>query len=264
MGNVTAREVMGEVIGTFIMCFFGIGAVATATLAGAHTGPFQVGMVWGLAIAIAIYCTRNLSCAHFNPAVTVAMAVTGRLEGKKVLPYLIGQFIGAFVAALILWIHFAASVNGLDPSWASASGPGTAASIWCEQITNSSALSIGVLEGSLAEGIGVFVLVFVIFSMTEDANAGKPGDVIFPLFIGLTVTLIICTAGPMTDAGLNPARDILPRVMWLAAGGDLTTSGLADWGVWVVYVVAPLIGGVLAGLFYTQVVDKMHKAADAA
>ncbi len=264
MGNATAREVMGEVIGTFIMRFFGIGAVATATLAGAHTGPFQVGMVWGLAIAIAIYCTRNLSCAHFNSAVTVAMAVTGRLEGKKVLPYLIGQFIGAFIAALVLWIYFAASVNGLDSSWASVAGPDTAASIWCEQITNSSALSIGVLEGSLAEGIGVFVLVFVIFSMTEDANAGKPGDVIFLLFIGLTVTLIICTAGPMTDAGLNPARDILPRVMWLVASGVLATSGLADWGVWVVYVVAPLVGGVLAGLFYTQVVDKMHKAADAA
>lgn len=252
---------MGEVIGTFIMCFFGIGAVASATIAQALAGPFQVGMVWGLAIAIGIYCTRNLSCAHFNPAVTVAMAVTGRLEGKKVLPYLIGQFIGAFVAALVLFIYFRASF-GAD--WATAAGPGTVASIWCEQITNNSNLSIGVLEGSLAEGIGVFCLVFVIFSMTEDANAGKPGDVIFPLFIGLTVTLIICTAGPMTDAGLNPARDILPRVMWLIGGGDLATSGLASIDVWIVYVVAPIVGGILAGLFYTQVVDKMHKAAKVA
>ena len=264
MENVTVREVMGEIIGTFLMCFFGIGAVATATIAGAHTGPFQVGMVWGITIAIAIYCTRNLSCAHFNPAVTVAMAVTGRLEGKKVLPYLIGQFIGAFIAALLLFIYFHASFADFDAAWATTAGPGTVASIWCEQITNNSALQIGVLEGSLAEGIGVFCLVFVIFSMTEDANAGKPGDVIFPLFIGLTVTMIICTAGPMTDAGLNPARDILPRVMWLIGGGDLATSGLADINVWIVYVVAPIVGGILAGLFYTQVVDKMHKAAKAA
>ena len=78
-GSETLRNILGEIIGTFMMCFFGIGAVANATLgvSGAFGGPFQVGMVWGITIAIAIYATRNLSCAHFNPAVTTAMCATG-------------------------------------------------------------------------------------------------------------------------------------------------------------------------------------------
>lgn len=78
MGKTT-RSFIGEVLGTFIMCFFGIGAVATATLFGSHTGPAQVGLVWGIAIAVAIYATRNISCAHFNPAVSIAMCVSKRL-----------------------------------------------------------------------------------------------------------------------------------------------------------------------------------------
>ncbi len=93
--KVWMHSMMGEVIGTFLMCFFGIGAVATATLYGAHTGPFQVGMIWGLAIAIAIYATRNLSAAHFNPAVTLAMCLSGRCAWKNFPVYFCGQMIGA-------------------------------------------------------------------------------------------------------------------------------------------------------------------------
>ena len=257
MESVTLRELTGEIIGTFMMCFFGIGAVANATLgvSGAFGGPFQVGMVWGLTIAIAIYATRNLSCAHFNPAVTFGMAVTGRLPWKKVPIYLIGQFVGAILAAAVLWALFGASCldAGSSMDWAS---------IWAERTPN----GVGVAStavGALAEGVGVFVLVFVIFSMTEDANCGKPGDVIFPLFIGLTVTIIIVTVGPITDAGLNPARDLGPRVIAAIMGMDMPMNGDAI-GTLIIYTVAPLIGGGLAGLFYTQFVDKLHLAANKA
>lgn len=81
--NKGVKVVLGEVLGAFMMCFFGIGAVATATLYGAHTGPFQVGMVWGVAIAIVIYAMRNLSCAHFNPAVTFAMCLSSACPGRN-------------------------------------------------------------------------------------------------------------------------------------------------------------------------------------
>lgn len=98
--NRGVKVVLGEVLGTFMMCFFGIGAVATATLYGVHTGPFQVGMVWG--VAIAIYVTRNLSCAHFNPAVTFAMCPSKRLPWKEFPVYVISQLAGAVIAAAIL------------------------------------------------------------------------------------------------------------------------------------------------------------------
>lgn len=255
--GTSAREIMGEIIGTFLMCFLGIGAVANATLgvSGAFGGPFQVGMVWGVTIAIAIYATRNLSCAHFNPAVTFAMCLTGRLSWKKAPIYVIGQFIGAILAGAALWALFGASCldAGAAMDWSS---------IWAERTPNGVGVA-GMGIGALAEGIGVFILVFVIFSMTEDANAGKPGDVIFPLFIGLTVTMIIVTVGPITDAGLNPARDLGPRVIAAIMGMDMPMNGDVL-STLVIYTVAPLVGGALAGLFYTQVIDKMHKAANEA
>lgn len=102
MNNENVRNLLGEILGTFIMVFIGVGAVATATLFGAHTGPFQVGMAWGLAVAVAIYMTRSLSDAHFNTAVSFAMLVTGNMDIKKFCIYTVGQFVGAGVFA---WIY---------------------------------------------------------------------------------------------------------------------------------------------------------------
>jgi glycerol uptake facilitator protein len=254
IAKVNFRNFLGEVIGTFLMCFFGIGAVAGATLFSAFTGPFQVGMVWGVTIAIAIYVTRNLSDAHFNPAVTVAMVVTGRMPAKKLVPYILGQCVGAFLAALVLWILFANSVElnltnaGIDMTVA-----GSASSIWCEVFPNTALGVIPTWVGALAEGFGVFLLVFIIFSLTDSSNVGRPNTNLAPLFIGFTVTMIICTVGPMTDAGLNPARDFMPRVMALIAGWSPSVCFSLD--AIVVYVVAPLIGGIVAGLFFTKVVQ---------
>ena len=248
-GKKMARAFWGEIIGTFMMCFFGIGAVANATLgvSGAFGGPFQVGMVWGITIAIAIYTTRNLSCAHFNPAVTVAMCVTGRLPWKECPIYLVGQFAGAILAAAMLWALFgdACIAAGSSCDWAS---------IWAERYPNGVGAA-SMLVGALAEGFGVFLLVFVIFSMTEDANVGRPDNNLFPLFIGLTVTMIICVVGPITDAGLNPARDLGPRVIAAIMGMNDPTSGGAM-GMLVVYALAPIVGGTLAGLFFTKVIDR--------
>ena len=175
--NNTARAFSGELLGTFLMCFFGIGAVATAVLAGAHTGPFQVGMVWGITIAIAIYATRNLSCAHFNPAVSIAMCVSKRLPWKELPIYLVGQCLGAFLAAFILWLYFGPTVAALQAGATVPSGADFAAaiSVWAEPYPNNGSLTIGVLQGALGEGIFLCILLIIIFSMTEDANVGKPG-----------------------------------------------------------------------------------------
>lgn len=255
------KAFLGECIGTCIMCLFGIGAVGSATLFQAMNGPFQVGMVWGLAIAIGIYVTRNLSCAHFNPAVSLAMCIAGRMSWNRLPIYVIGQCVGAFLAASILWILFADSVYanmaaaGIDMSVA-----GSASAIWCEPYPNTSNGVVNVLTGSLAEGIGVFVLVFVIFSLTESCNIGRPHDHIAPLFIGLTVTLIICFVGPLTDAGLNPARDVMPRVVAFLAGWHTVAFSIE---AAVVYVVSPLIAGVLASVFFTHVIEPVQQSAAA-
>lgn len=257
-----AKNFAGELIGTFIMCFCGIGAVAIATLFGSMTGPGQVGIVWGVAIAIAIFITRNLSAAHFNPAVSLAMCVAGRMKWRDLPIYLVGQCCGAFLASGALWLLFADSVAknlknaGLSMS---SNSIGSAASIWCELFPNASAASINYLTAAFAEGICVFLLVLVIFSITADENVGRAPRALAPLFIGLTVTILICVVGPLTNAGLNPARDIMPRIWACIVGWGPIAFGSNAFETIVVYVVGPLVGGILAALMYNFVLCPLHR-----
>ncbi len=256
------RAFAGECLGTFIMCFTGIGAVATATLYGSLTGPGQVGLVWGLAIAIAIYATRDLSAAHFNPAVTIAMCVSGRMKWREFPIYLLGQCVGAFVAAGALWGLFSGSVakNLASTGLSMASNTaGAAASIWCEVFPNTTAGVVSAPVAAFAEGIGVFVLVLVIFSMTSDENVGRPCCSIAPFAIGLTITILINVIGPLTDAGLNPARDIMPRVWAACVGWGSIAFGTNAFETICVYVVGPIVGGIVAALLYTKVLQPMHE-----
>lgn len=260
------RAFVGELIGTFIMCFAGIGAVATATLYGALTGPGQVGLVWGLAIAISIYLTRNLSDAHFNPAVTIAMCLGKRLPWRYLPVYFLGQIVGAFAAAAALWGMYAASVAknlanaGLSMS---SNSIGSAASIWCEIFPNTTNAQVSYLTGMFAEGMGVFVLVLVIFSVTAAHNSGRPSSNLAPLFIGLTITIMITAIGPLTDAGLNPFRDLMPRVWACVVGWGSIAFGSNAFETFMVYCAGPVIGAVVAALLYTYVIDPLHaKSAD--
>lgn len=251
------RLFTGEFIGTFMMCFFGIGAVAVTSLAGTMTGNYQVGMMWGITIAIAIYVCRHFSGAHFNPAVTVAMTVAGRMPLREVPAYLIGQFVGAWAAGLALWGLFADTVaKWLADNGVTMMAKSSASSIWCETFPNASATIVSNVVGACAEGLGVFILVLVIFSLTSTENTGRPNSHLAPLFIGLTVSIIIGTVGPLTNAGLNPARDLGPRLVGYMVGfGNLAFS----WDAILVYTVGPLVGGILAAVVYRFVLEPMHK-----
>lgn len=84
-------EFTGELIGTFILVFFGCGSVAVTVLFSSHVGLFQVAAVWGLGVALAIYATRHLSCAYLNPAVSLAMVIGGRMSLRKLPVYVTAQ-----------------------------------------------------------------------------------------------------------------------------------------------------------------------------
>src|SRR5215471_5506981 len=94
---------IAEVLGTFILVFFGCGVVHAAVLTGAQSGLWQVAIVWGVAIMLAIYVVGGISGAHINPAVTIALASWGRFRWPDVLPYVLSQLLGAFLAAAILF-----------------------------------------------------------------------------------------------------------------------------------------------------------------
>jgi len=126
MRNRLCAEMAAEAVGSYILCFFGPGAVAVAVLTGEHRGLWQVASIWGFAIALAIYAVGSISGAHLNPAVTLAMAVYRQFPTKRIAPYVLAQMIGGVLAAATLLalfnatcVHFEAAhhiVRGLPGS----------------------------------------------------------------------------------------------------------------------------------------------------
>lgn len=260
--------ITGEFLGTFLLVFFGCGSVASAVTTGALVGVFQVAIVWGFGIATAIYLTGSLSGAHLNPAVTISMAVFGGFPKKLILPYIAIQMLGAFLAAAILYLIFAQPIahyemhneitRGMPGSESSARvfgeffpSPGDGG------LTRQSHTFMSHGGAFLTELIGTAILLLVIFAVTDPQNKSIPQPLI-PLTIGLTVTLLICLMGPLTMACFNPARDFAPRVFSTLAGWGkipFTANGI---GWLTVYIIAPILGGLLGGLIYTKLLKPAY------
>ena len=218
------KSFWGEGIGTFLMVLFGCGTVAVSVLFNQYQSIFQIGALWGLGLIIAIYATRDLCCAHFNPAVSIAMVVTGRMDRRKLPVYLCAQFFGAFAAALVLYGLFSGAIASYEALHGILRGSPESmqvAKMFGEYYQlPGAAIAISLPEAMAAEGIGTGLLVFMIFALTDGCNTGRPSNGAAPLFIGLTLSSIICLVAPLTQAGLNPARDFAPRIAaWLFGWG---------------------------------------------
>ena len=208
-----SKKLLAEFLGTFTLIFLGAGAIVSgkADLAG-------VAFAHGLAIFVMVSALAGISGAHFNPAVSAAMFVTKKICGQDFLYFVLAQLAGAAIASSALnFIYGSGNGNGLP-----AIAEGT---------------SIG--AGALAEILGTALLLFVIFGVAVDKRSvasSHPG-----LPIGLTITAVIFSVGPITGAALNPAR-------WF---GPALVSG--NWTNAWVYIVAPIAGAVLAALTYQAV-----------
>lgn len=207
------KKLFAEFLGTFTLVFLGAGAIVSgkADLQG-------VALAHGLAIFVMVSAFAGTSGAHFNPAVSAAMLATKRIDIRKFSYFVVAQLLGAAFASLFL-----------NAIYGHANGYGLPA------IT-----SVKTGAGALAEILGTALLVFVIFGVAVDKRSSAsslPG-----LPIGLTISAIIFSVGPITGAALNPAR-------WF---GPALISG--DWTNALLYIFAPTLGAVLAALIYQAVV----------
>lgn len=219
------KKLIVEALGTLILVLFGCGA---AVIAGPLIGFTGISLAFGLAIVAAAYGLGAISGAHLNPAVSLGMVAAGRMSVGDFVGYAIAQIIGAILGAGILYIiasgkaDYSVATNGLGQNGYGAGYLG--------EYSLSAAL--------VFEAVMTFIFVALIFGATAN---GAPGAMA-GLAIGLTLAAIHLVGINVTGVSVNPARSIGPA---LFVGG----KALAD--LWV-FIVAPLAGGLVAGLFYAM------------
>lgn len=215
------RKYIAEFIGTFVLVLFACG---TAAMTGCSTTSFDTAylltaLAFGLVIVAMAYSIGNVSGCHINPAVSIAMLISGKMNVKDFIGYVVSQFLGAIAGAGVLMAIIGAErglgANGLFEN--------------------------DILKSLIVEIILTFVFVLAILGVTSKVENGKVAG----LVIGLTLTLVHIFGIAFTGTSVNPARSFGPA---LFVGGDALVN------VWV-FIVAPLIGGALAAVVY-KVLDK--------
>lgn len=248
----------GETVGTFILVFFGVGAVQSAVATGAQSGLWQVAVVWAIGVSLAIYSTAAYSGAHINPAITLVAFVYDRMPIGRVLVYWVSQVVGAMLAALVLYAMFAEAILEFERQHGLLrGGPGSelSAMMFGEYFPNPAVFGsdeaawrvVSLERAFIAEMIGTAVLAFMVGALTSTRNMARPHSGITAVIIGITVAAIISVVAPLTQAALNPARDLGPRIVSYFLGwGEIAIPGPR--GGWLsVYVAAPCLGALIGG-----------------
>jgi glycerol uptake facilitator protein len=238
-----SQKLTAEVIGTAILVFIGAGSVPLTVLLTGNN-PFgsaqlsTISFAFAFAIFAAVYSVGHISGCHINPAVTVALAATRKVDWSTAAAYIGAQLVGAVAGAVLTLVV----LIGNNPATLGLGSVGYNAS------------TSGMLVAIAAEAIGTAVLVFTVFGSAVDgrAPAGFAG-----LIIGFIVYGIIILVGPITGAALNPARQVGPLLVEGLIGYAKFSEHL---GQLVVYLVGPLAGG-LAGAFLYEFVGH-HRTAE--
>ena len=226
-----------ELVGTAILIILGDGVVANVLLARSkaqNAGWIVITAGWGFAVMAAVYVVGSVSGAHINPAVTFAVALTNSNFGwGTALYYWAAQFIGAFIGAVVVYLHFLPHREATEDPVLKLAVFSTGPAIR-NTVTN-----------LISEIIGTFILVFGVFGITSSAN--KVGA-LAALLVGLLVFGIGLSLGGPTGYAINPARDLGPRIAHALL--PIAGKGDSDWAYSWIPVVGPLIGGGLGALAY--------------
>ncbi|MEW6637767.1 MAG: MIP/aquaporin family protein [Actinomycetota bacterium] len=240
---------LAEVIGTMILILLGDGVVANVLLReskGENSGWIVITFGWGMAVAMAVYSVGWISGAHINPAVTIGLASIGAFDWAQVPGYIIAQFIGAFLGAVLVWLTY-------SNHWAGTADATLKRGVFCTipQIRNT-------VANFVTEVIGTAMLVFGVVAIVANAqqiNRASEIDLapvwqigIFPLIVGLLVFAIGLSLGGPTGYAINPARDLGPRIAHAIL--PIPGKGDSDWSYSWIPVVAPIIGGVIGAWLY--------------
>jgi glycerol uptake facilitator protein len=268
----TFGEMIGEFFGTMVLILFGDGVVATVFLyanlgANGASSPFAnewivIILGWGLAVMLGVYVAGAISGAHINPAVTLALAATGRFSWNKVLPYWLAQVLGAFVAAAILYfVYQGALVHQLALNHLTigdiAQGPTFGGKGYGFVFYTGHRDFVGIFGAFGDEFIGTALLVGLILAIVDGRNQPVQSN-LNPLIIGFLIVAIGASFGLNTGYAINPARDFGPR-LWIAIVSGGASFSADNYYFWIP-IVAPLTGGVVGAFIYDYTIGKVLAA----
>lgn len=247
---------LSEFIGTFIFLLCGIGCVAGLKLAGASFGQWEISIVWGIAVAMGVYVCAGVSGAHLSPSVTIALAVFGDFDKKKVVPYIVAQMLAGFCAAAVAYLLYASL---FADAIAAANGDAAKLTLLAGSFCTfpHPALTFG--QAFLVELVITAILMCLILALGDSRNAA-PGSNLGALLIGLLVALIGACFGPLTGFAMNAARDFGPRLFATLAGwGSDAMTGYAinsnlSLPYFLVPLIAPIIGACIGAAVYKYVI----------
>lgn len=244
-------QCFAEFIGTGLILFFGTGCVAGLRVAEASYGQWEISIIWGLGVAMAVYLTAGISGAHLNPAVTIALWLFGCFEGRKVAPYILAQLVGAFCAVVLVYLLYQNLI--IHQEQAQHIVRGSVESLQQAAIFSTYPhpyVSFG--QAFAIEMTIAAILMMMIMALTDDGN-GIPRGPLAPLLIGLLIAVIGASLGPLTGFALNPARDIGPKIFtWLAGWGEIAFTGGKDIPYFLVPLLAPIIGAIVGAFLYRK------------
>ena len=223
------KRYISELIGTMVLVLFGCGSAA---IAGSVLGNLGIAMAFGLSIVAMAYVIGDISGCHINPAVSIGMWIDGRMEAKDLIMYIVFQCIGAIIGTALLatLINTAPSLGGYMATGLGQNGFGAASSV-----------GINVYGALITEIILTFVFVFTVLGVTRSEKT----SVVAGIIIGLTLAFVHIMGIPLTGTSVNPARSLGPA---------LFMGGVALQQVWV-FIVAPIVGAVIAGLAHKGLYD---------
>jgi glycerol uptake facilitator protein len=242
----TMDILLGEIFGTMFLVLLGDGVVAGVLLAKSkaqNAGWIVITAAWAFAVFVGVVVAGPLSGAHINPAVTIGLYTQSLMTGgtmgiDTVAYYLIGQFIGAFIGASLVALHY-------WPHWAETEDPGLKLAVFS---TGPAIRNIPL--NFVSEVIGTFVLVFVVLSFGTNGDATGLAA-LGALPVALLVFGIGMSLGGTTGYAINPARDLGPRIIHAVL--PIPGKGDSDWSYSWVPVLGPIVGGIIAAIVYVIV-----------
>lgn len=232
---------IAEIVGTFLLMLLGCGINANVVLKdtkGNSSGWLAITTGWALAVYIGVLVASPYSGAHINPAVSIGLAVAGEFSWQEVPSYVAAQFVGAMLAAFIIWLNYKDHFDRTDDKKLKLAVFSTAPAI------------PNIALNFLAELSGTFVLVFAVLYFT-DASIVETGSIIGlgslgALPVALVVWSIGLSLGGTTGYSINPARDLGPRIMHALL--PIKDKGDSDWSYSWIPVMGPIAGAIVAAV----------------